>query len=163
MDNHIYDGRVTFPFAVLGIRTYKSALIGLDFLPKGSLEEFSNSAIGHQVRDALFEYLDNPRNSHDVVLASEGTDYQKRVWNAIRDIPLGEVRTYSELALQLNSSPRAIANACRRNKIPILIPCHRVIGKNNLGGYFGETKGDMLAAKIWLLEHEGINIDELFN
>jgi len=159
-DTDHYDGKVTFPFAVLGIKTEGMALIGLDFLPKNSIEGFAQSATGKQVWNALNDYLENPEKPHEVVLASEGTDYQKRVWNAIRDIPLGEVRTYSELADKLNSSPRAVANACRRNKIPLLIPCHRVVGKSGLGGYFGQTKGEMLETKRWLLRHEGVNLDK---
>ena len=156
-----YDGKVAFPFAVMGIRTYESALIGLDFLPKANMEEFARTATGKQVWNALVDYLDYPLKPHEVVLASEGTDFQKRVWNAIRSIPVGEVRTYSDLANSMNTSPRAVANACRRNRIPVLIPCHRVIAKNGLGGYFGQSEGEMLAAKRWLLEHEGVDVARL--
>jgi len=156
-----YDGKVTFPFAVMGIRTQGSALIGLDFLPTGTVEEFAKSATGKQAWNALLDYLDDPKKAHEVVLAADGTDYQKRVWNAIRDIPLGEVRTYGELSDKLNSSPRAVANACRRNRIPLLIPCHRVVAKKGLGGYFGQTKGEMMTVKSWLLEHEGVDVESI--
>ena len=156
-----YDGKVTFPFAVMGIRTQGMALVGLDFLSTDNVEEFASTATGKQAWNALVDYLGEPANTHKVVLASEGTDYQKRVWNAIRDIPLGEVRTYGDLALLLDSSPRAVANACRRNKIPLLIPCHRVVAKKGLGGYFGQTHGEMLNTKRWLLEHEGVDVELL--
>lgn len=62
---------------------------------------------------------------------------------------------YGELAEKLASGPRAIAAACRTNPIPILIPCHRVVAKAGLGGYMGETEGEALSIKQWLLQHEG--------
>jgi len=158
--NDSYDGKVTFPFAVMGIRTMGLALIGLDFLPKNSVESFAETATGKQTWNALIDYLDDPTKTHEVVLASEGTEYQKRVWNAIRDIPIGEVRTYSELAFKLDSSPRAVANACRRNKIPLLIPCHRVIAKKGLGGYFGQTKGEMYWVSFPREKHRVIALND---
>ena len=62
--------------------------------------------------------------------------------------------TYGDLAKSVNTAPRAAASACRRNKIPILIPCHRIVAKNGIGGYFGQTTGEMLDVKQWLLAHE---------
>lgn len=88
------------------------------------------------------------------------TVFQQRVWKALTEIPCGEVRTYTALAKQLNSSPRAIGNACRVNPLPVIIPCHRVVSVSGIGGYAGDTqekqKGsiDFVAIKLWLLEHE---------
>lgn len=66
-----------------------------------------------------------------------GTDFQLKVWNEIAKIPFGETRTYSEIAKNIGNPKayRAVALACSQNKFAILIPCHRVVGKNNLGGY----------------------------
>ena len=72
----------------------------------------------------------------------------------MRDIPRGEVRTYGELAKQLNSSARAVGNACRRNPIPIIIPCHRVVAKKGIGGFAGHTEGATIELKQWLLAFE---------
>ena len=69
-----------------------------------------------------------------------GTKFEIKVWNSISKIPRGEVRTYKELAIQINrpKSARAVANACGKNPYPIIIPCHRVIYSNGkLGGYSG--------------------------
>ena len=149
-----YDGSLTFPFGVVGILTQDSNLVGLEFLPQGTTEELPKTATGKQVWNALFAYMEDPSKLIEVALASEGTDFQKKVWNALRRIPVGEVLTYGELAKSINTSPRAAANACRRNRIPILIPCHRVVAKKGLGGYSGETGGHMLDVKKWLLAHE---------
>jgi methylated-DNA-[protein]-cysteine S-methyltransferase len=150
-----YDGSVTFPFGVMGIRTEGTNLVGLDFLPVGTREVLPRTATGKQVWNALFAYLEDPTKLVEVALASEGTEFQIKVWNTLRRIPVGQVWTYGELAKSLDTAPRAAANACRRNKIPILIPCHRIVAKTGLGGYFGTTSGEMLEIKRWLLQHEG--------
>ena len=85
----------------------------------------------------------------------KGTDFQIKVWNEIKKIPKGSVRTYKEIAIAINhpKSYRAVANACRKNPHPIVIPCHRVIRSNgNMGGYFGKEK---INEKIKLLKSEG--------
>jgi len=85
----------------------------------------------------------------------KGTDFQIKVWNEIKIIPKGSVRTYKEIAIAINhpKSYRAVANACKKNPYPIVIPCHRVIKSNgNVGGYFGKEK---ISEKIKLLKDEG--------
>lgn len=82
-----------------------------------------------------------------------GTFFEKSVWRELLKIPYGETRTYSEIAEAIGkpSAFRAVANACGSNKIPFVIPCHRVVGKNNLGGFYWG-----LDRKLWLMELEGI-------
>lgn len=79
---------------------------------------------------------------------SQGTPFQKKVWSLIEEIPFGATRTYGTLAKQLGNSnlARAVGNACNRNPLAILIPCHRVVGKNGLGGFAGgnEIKKQLL-------------------
>ena len=87
----------------------------------------------------------------------KGTDFQKRVWAELLKIPPGKTVTYSDLAKKLHSHPRAIGQACKANPLPITIPCHRVVGKNNLGGYFGKTRGKLLERKKALLALEQAN------
>ena len=95
----------------------------------------------------LREYFAGARRTFDLPLAPHGTAFQQRVWTALRAIPYGETRTYGELAAAIGS-PNA------RNPIPIIIPCHRVIGANGtLTGYAGG-----LEIKRRLLALEGINI-----
>jgi len=85
----------------------------------------------------------------------KGTDFQIKVWNEIKKIPKGSVRTYKEIAIAINhpKSYRAVANACKKNPFPIAIPCHRVIRSDgSIGGYFGKEK---IIQKINLLKDEG--------
>lgn len=84
----------------------------------------------------------------------EATDFQKRVLTTLQNIPYGETRTYGELASALQTSPRAIGNACRRNPLPLLIPCHRVVSQSGLGGFSGQTNGTMIEVKQYLLTRE---------
>ncbi len=91
-------------------------------------------------------------------IKSSGTDFQIKVWNEIKKIPKGKVKTYKELAQLIHkpSASRAVANACGKNPYPIKIPCHRVIRSDGgLGGYSG--KGG-IKAKRKLLKNEGIII-----
>jgi len=77
------------------------------------------------------------------------------VWQTIQTIPSGKTSSYAEIAAQLHSAPRAVGRACGANRIPIVIPCHRVIAKNGgLGGFMNASDGNPLEIKRWLLRHE---------
>lgn len=105
-------------------------------------------------REELLEYLAGARRDFDLPLAPQGTPFQQRVWAALREIPYGQTRSYRELALAAGSprSYRAVGMANHRNPIPILIPCHRVVGADgSLTGYAGG-----LELKRKLLELEGV-------
>ena len=104
-------------------------------------------------RDQLEEYLAGRRTAFDLPLDPPGTDFQRRVWSALTEIPFGETATYGALATRLGTSARAIGGACGRNPIPVLIPCHRVVAAGGeLGGYSGF---DGIDTKRFLLRHEG--------
>ncbi|MBD8005691.1 methylated-DNA--[protein]-cysteine S-methyltransferase [Bacillus norwichensis] len=105
--------------------------------------------------DQLMDYFKHGRREFTVPLLIEGTDFQKAVWNALLDIPYGETRTYADIAasIQNKKAVRAVGQANRANRLPILIPCHRVIGKNNkLTGY----AGNQVDKKELLLKLEGV-------
>jgi methylated-DNA-[protein]-cysteine S-methyltransferase len=106
------------------------------------------------ISQELDAYQKNPKHVFTLPLEPHGTAFQKSVWNALSDIPSGETLSYGELALELKSAPRAIGQACKRNPIAVFIPCHRVVGKESLGGYMGVAKG--IAYKTSLLTHEGL-------
>ena len=114
----------------------------------------------NKVRENTLSQLDNYFCSAisflSIPLAPQGTPFQRSVWHELSEIPLGETRTYGDIANKLNSSPRAVGNACRKNPIQIIIPCHRVISAKGIGGYAGETEGRQLKIKRWLLKHEGV-------
>lgn len=108
----------------------------------------------HPIIKELNAYFQNPQHIFNIPFQIKGTPFQQRVWQALQEIPSGQVVTYSDLAKKLNTGPRAIGNACRTNPLPIVIPCHRVVAKNHLGGYTGNITGPFLEIKKWLLAHE---------
>ncbi len=103
----------------------------------------------------LEEYFNGIRTNFDIPIKLEGTDFQKKVWNEMKNIPYGKVVSYGELAKLVGrpKAVRAIGSVCHNNKILILIPCHRVVAKNSLGGF-----GCGLDMKIRLLELENVII-----
>jgi len=106
---------------------------------KGAVEQFQ-------------EYFDGDRTVFDLKLNPSGTDFQKKVWDALLKIPFGKTISYLELSKQLGDvkAIRAVASANGKNPLWIVVPCHRVIGTNgDLTGYAGG-----LHRKKWLLEHE---------
>lgn len=92
-----------------------------------------------------------------VKLLKLGTFFQHTVWAEMLKIPWGHTRTYSEIARQIDSAPRAVGNACRANPYPWLIPCHRVVAISGLGGYSGQTVGPLMSIKETLLSYELMN------
>jgi methylated-DNA-[protein]-cysteine S-methyltransferase len=106
-----------------------------------------------RARDQLHAYFDGEAVTFDVPLAPAGTGYRQRVWAALRRIPLGDVRTYAEIAREAGGCPRSVGGANASNPIPILIPCHRVVASGGLGGYSG---GDGLDTKRALLNLEAL-------
>lgn len=106
-----------------------------------------------QAAEALRGYFKSGQEEFvKLPLEAHGTAFQRRVWAEMQKIPPGHVKTYGQIAKILNSSARAVGTACGANPLPILIPCHRVVGQNGLGGYSG---GDGLDTKTSLLRLEG--------
>ncbi len=107
----------------------------------------------------LLEYLEGKRKVFDVPLNPKGTKFMKEVWTALQEIPYGETKTYGQIAQRIGKpkAARAIGMANHRNPIPIIIPCHRVIGSN--GKLVGYALG--MEKKEFLLMLEGIDKNEL--
>jgi methylated-DNA-[protein]-cysteine S-methyltransferase len=106
-----------------------------------------------RARQQLTEYFGRTRTTFDLSLAPVGSTFQRRVWDALRAIPYGTTVSYSELARRLGDTraTRAVGAANAKNPIPIIVPCHRVVGaRGELTGF-----GGGLDRKRWLLEHEG--------
>jgi methylated-DNA-[protein]-cysteine S-methyltransferase len=116
-------------------------------------------AILAEVRAQLTGYFSGASTQFDLPLGAQGTPFQTRVWEALRAIPHGQTISYGELARRLGApkAMRAVGAANGRNPIPIIVPCHRVIGaRGDLTGF-----GGGLERKRWLLAHEGGGVGEL--
>ena len=100
----------------------------------------------------LDAYFAGELTEFDLPVRPAGSPFELRVWGAMQEIPYGDTRSYGDLAAATGSAPRAVGRACGRNPIPIVIPCHRVLGKGWMGGYSGSGG---LKTKQALLTLEG--------
>ncbi|WP_415885195.1 methylated-DNA--[protein]-cysteine S-methyltransferase [Neptuniibacter sp. QD72_48] len=132
------------------IKANNSAITSIHFLQDNeTVPELLGNALTNQCVSELSEYFAGKRVRFDVPLAPNGTKFQQSVWNALNDIPYGKTCSYGEVAKKIGNpkAARAIGMANNRNPIPIIIPCHRVLGSNgNLTGYAGglENKSYLL-------------------
>jgi methylated-DNA-[protein]-cysteine S-methyltransferase len=133
-------------------------LTGIDFLADTVALTAPKSPLAREAVAQLTNYFCNPEAPFSVPVRVRGTEFQRRVWCALQGIPAGETRSYGDIARQLNSSPRAVGGACRANPLPIVVPCHRVIARQGLGGFAGRTRGREVAIKRWMLAHEGVDV-----
>jgi methylated-DNA-[protein]-cysteine S-methyltransferase len=124
------------------------AIVALDW---GWVPEQIPSAALDRARDQLHAYFDGTLRQFDLPLAPAGTPYRRAVWQALREIPYGETRSYQDIALKAGGSARSVGQANGHNPIPLIIPCHRVVAATHIGGFSG---GDGLPTKRWLLALE---------
>ena len=123
------------PLGPLTISEEDGAIVALDFENAGARDE---TALLRRARRELEQYFARSRQVFDLPLKTGGTGFQRAVWDRMLAIPYGETRSYGEVAKALRSGPRAVGGACGANAIPILIPCHRIVGaRGALGGYSG--------------------------
>lgn len=138
------------PLGVISLFEDAEALVAIEW---GRAPSNDVSPLLEKACAQLDAYFDGAPSSFDLPLRPPGTPFQRIVWEHLRRIPYGKTITYGQLANALNTAPRAVAAACGRNPIPIVVPCHRVVGANNwLGGYSG---GDGVETKKTLLRLEG--------
>lgn len=150
--------RYNSPIGELYLIEEDNYLIEINFFspPANILERETDFLIS--CKKELVEYFERKRKEFTIPLKLYGTEFQKKVWNALLKIPYGETRSYKDIAIMVDNpkGSRAIGMANNRNPLPIVIPCHRVIGANKkLVGY-----GGGLEKKIFLLELEKINCIE---
>jgi methylated-DNA-[protein]-cysteine S-methyltransferase len=154
-----YQSRYPAPFAVLGIRTAGERLAGIDYLPRRAAPLAPLNRIAEETCQQIERYLDDPQFRFTLPLIYTGTPFQRRVWREIRRIPSGITVTYLDIARKLGTAPRPVGGACGANRIPLVIPCHRVVSITGLGGFMNTRGGLPLEIKRWLLRHEGVNAD----
>ena len=137
-------------FGNIRITSEEEKIVHIEFTNNNLIN--SNSNILNITKNQIEEYLLNNRKKFSIDISLNGTDFQHRVWEQIKLIPYGKHTTYLKIAKILKTSPRAVGNACGKNPILLIIPCHRVIASNgNLTG-FSALGG--INTKKHLLDHE---------
>jgi len=153
----MYQLDMALPYSGLRIQASDDAITHIDFIHADAVQKKSSpTALLKECCHQLRAYVKQANFKFDLPLAMQGTDFQQAVWRQLQAIPWGETLTYGDVAEQLNSSPRAVGNACRRTPVPLIVPCHRVVAKTGIGGFAGDTEGGFLPIKVQLLRHEGL-------
>jgi methylated-DNA-[protein]-cysteine S-methyltransferase len=150
----MYDAIIEFPRMKVAVCTREERVAAIGYLPPNVATRAPSSALAERAVRQLQAYRANPDTVFDLPLLIEGTEFQRRLWQALCEIPRGKTLTYGELAKRLGAEPRAIGQACGDNRLPIVIPCHRVVAADGIGGFAHATSGYLLEAKRWLLAHE---------
>ncbi len=152
---------ITAPFGGLAISTElvdgSLMISGIRYLERFQPTRKPQNALANRAKEQIEAYFEDPSFQFNLPLKRQGTFYQRRVWTAISEIVHGKTMTYGELAKKIKSGPRAVGGACGANYYPLLIPCHRVLSANGLGGFMQQAgAGWGMDIKRWLLAHEGI-------
>ncbi len=150
----MYDVVLAFPKMKVAVATREARVTGIRYLPPAAETLAPQNALAERAARQLERYREDPDAPFDLPLAIEGTPFQESVWRAMCAIPRGRTRTYGELARELGGEARAVGQACGDNRLPIVIPCHRVVAADGIGGFAHATDGYLIEAKRWLLLHE---------
>lgn len=150
----MYDVVIDFPKFKVGVKTRDERVVEIKYLPLSAPSVPPKTPLAERAAKQLEAYRDNPDTTFELPLMIEGSELQRGVWAAMCAIPRGRTRTYGDLARALGADARAIGQACGDNKLPIVIPCHRVVAVDGIGGFAHSTGGYLLEAKRWLLMHE---------
>jgi methylated-DNA-[protein]-cysteine S-methyltransferase len=138
------------PVGDLTISEDGGAVVSLDW-GWGALQ--TETPLLREAKRQLERYFDGELEQFDLPLRPYGTTFRKQVWDAMLRIPYGSTQTYGKIAADVGSPARAVGGACGANPIPIIVPCHRILGANGaLGGYSGEGGTE---TKAFLLRLEG--------
>ena len=150
---HEQNGVMQTPMGAVGVTWADGVLVGVDLEPERVLE--TPADLPDAIQGQLAAYFQDGSTRFDLDLVLRGTPFQRRVWTELQAIPPGTTTTYGELAAALGTSARAVGGACRANPCPIVVPCHRVVAVDGLGGFAGDRSGRKVEVKRWLLRHEG--------
>lgn len=152
----IFTGYIDTPIGLLEIKGTKKEIVSVSFTDKKS----ETSCLSEEVekcRKELKEYFEGKRHHFTCKIRLDGTDFQRKVWQELLNIGYGEVASYKKVACSIGkeNACRAVGNANNKNKISIIVPCHRVVGAG--GELTGYAAG--LWRKKWLLDHEKKHIN----
>jgi methylated-DNA-[protein]-cysteine S-methyltransferase len=152
----MYQQSLMTPLGELAVRASESGITQIQFLVTTDIERSGNAEHGNAITalaiEQLSEYFAGERHIFALPLAPQGTEFQHKIWTALQTIEFGVSCSYGDIAKHIHqpTAARAVGMANSKNPIAIVIPCHRVIGKNGtLTGYAGG-----LDKKSWLLQHE---------
>ena len=153
-----WEAILRFPKMTVAVATREACIASIRYLPPGAATRDPQNPLAERAARQLERYREDPDAKFDLPLLIEGTEFQRRVWDAMCAIPRGRTLTYGEMARKLGGedfeSARAVGQACGDNRLPIVIPCHRVVAADGIGGFAHATGGYLLEAKRWLLAHE---------
>jgi methylated-DNA-[protein]-cysteine S-methyltransferase len=152
----MHDACIPAPFGRLGVSVARGCVTRIEYLPPGDVLVVPRDPLAIEACRQLGRYLEDPHAVFDLPLALDGTPFRRRVWDALMRIPVGEVLTYGALADELGTAARPLGGACGMNPVPPVVPCHRVVARDGLGGFMGATDGHPMEVKRWLLRHEGV-------
>jgi len=140
------------PIGLLEVQTSEDALLAVTFVESKTEDSDNVPEVLENACTQLKEYFAGERQSFDLPLLPDGTDFQKQVWNALVEVPYGRTSTYKKQSQTLGNPKaiRAVGTANGKNPIAVVIPCHRIVGSD--GSLTGYASG--LARKDWLLKHE---------
>ncbi len=152
--------RIESPIGRIEVTSDGEAITGLSIERAGRLPWQHLPERGTAVLDRaalqLGQYFAGTRHDFDLPIVMHGTEFQRAVWNQLRDLPFGGVVSYGEIGTSTGraTAGRAVGGAVGANPIPIIVPCHRVLAAN--GKITGYSGGNGVPTKVWLLDHEGI-------
>lgn len=146
------------PIGALTVFEDDGAIVSLDWgqAPNDPAGGGGETGLLRAAREQLAAYFRRELQIFDLPLAPPGSEFQRAVCRAMSGIPYGALRTYGDIAAALGSAPRAVGGACGRNPIPVIIPCHRVVGAN--GAMTGYSGAGGLETKRALLHLEGVTL-----
>lgn len=152
---------IAAPFGCLGILTElvddSLMLSKIDYLPATTALSAPQNQLAKEIAKQCQAYFKDPGFEFDLPMKPAGTSHQQKVWESVRQIPVGKTRTYGDIAGVIKSGPRAVGTACGANPFPLITPCHRVVSAQGIGGFMKENSpGLYRQIKTWLLKHEGV-------
>jgi len=153
-----WDAVIEFPKMKVAVVTREGRVSGIRYLPPSSETQAPANELAERAVRQLERYREDPDTKFDLPLLVEGTEFQRKVWDIMCAIPRGRTLTYGEVARKIgdagHDTARVVGQACGDNKLPIVIPCHRIVAADGIGGFSHSTDGYLIEVKRWLLMHE---------
>lgn len=144
------------PFGFVGVQCDEYEVIRADYLPADMHKLPAQNYLAKEVAKQLRAYFVGRRGHRfDLPLRRAATKHRQKVREVMRDVPFGECITYGDIAKRIGSCAQAVGGACGGNAAVLIVPCHRVVAADGIGGFGGGA--DAIPAKRWLLNHEGID------